>query len=204
MTQTPDFPTPAGRRGPSAPARALRSLRLEIRAWLEGLLRLLPYSALGNACRNRYWSRRLASRGPVALHPGVSFYGADAISLGAGVSIHENTILNACHGHIRIGDNVLLGPGVLLRAADHLFADPDRPIVAQGHDGGEIVIEDDCWIGGKAVILKDVTSGRGSVIGAGAVVTRDIPPGSVAVGVPARVIGRRGGQNRSRGQCERH
>lgn len=172
--------------------KTARFMCSECRAWLEGLLRLLPYSTLGNACRSRYWTWRLNIPRPITVHPGVWFLGVDTLSVGSGASINANVIINACNGHIRIGDHVLIGPNVVMRAANHIFADPSRLIREQGHDGGEIVVEDDCWIGAGAIILKGVTIGRGSVIGAGAVVTRDILPGSVAVGVPAKVIGRRG------------
>ena len=80
----------------------------------------------------------------------------------------------------------------MLIAADHVFADPDKPIRLQGMKPGSIIIEDDVWVAGGAHINAGVTIGRGSIIGAGAVVTKDIPPMSVAVGVPAKVIKKRG------------
>jgi acetyltransferase-like isoleucine patch superfamily enzyme len=76
----------------------------------------------------------------------------------------------------------------MMIAANHVFSDPDRPIHSQGLDHAPITIEDDVWIGGRVNVVAGVTVGRGSVIGAGAVVTKDVPPYSVAVGVPARVI----------------
>ena len=83
---------------------------------------------------------------------------------------------------------------VFMRAADHEFSDPEMRINVQGHRAGRIILEDDCWIGGHTTITRDVTIGRGSVIGANRVVTRDIPPMSVAAGNPARVIRSRGGE----------
>jgi acetyltransferase-like isoleucine patch superfamily enzyme len=62
---------------------------------------------------------------------------------------------------------------------------------AQGYTTAPIVIGDDVWLGSKSVVLKGVSIGRGAVVGAGAVVTRSLPSGAVAVGVPARVIGSR-------------
>jgi acetyltransferase-like isoleucine patch superfamily enzyme len=72
-----------------------------------------------------------------------------------------------------------------------VFADPDRLIAEQGITARGIVIEDDVWLGGGAVVLDGVRIGRGAVVGAGAVVTQDIPPYAIAVGVPARVVGSR-------------
>jgi galactoside O-acetyltransferase len=85
-----------------------------------------------------------------------------------------------------IGDHVLCGPNVTLTTAGH-------PVHADVRRGGwqfssPITIEDDVWIGAQVVVLPGVTIGAGSVIAAGAVVTRDVPPGVVAGGVPCRVL----------------
>jgi acetyltransferase-like isoleucine patch superfamily enzyme len=77
-------------------------------------------------------------------------------------------------------------------ANNHVFDDPNRLIRQQPLTCKGITIEDDCWIGTGVRILDGVTIGQGSVIGAGAVVNKDIPPYSVAVGVPAKVISKRG------------
>jgi acetyltransferase-like isoleucine patch superfamily enzyme len=74
---------------------------------------------------------------------------------------------------------------------NHVFSDPDQTIMSQGLETKGIVIEDDCWLGTGVRVMDGVTIGKGCVIGAGAVVTKDIPPYSVAVGVPARVISQR-------------
>jgi acetyltransferase-like isoleucine patch superfamily enzyme len=102
--------------------------------------------------------------------------------------LNLNVLIDPCDGFIRIGDNVIIGPNCVLRAADHIYSDITKAIKFQGHRGGHIIIEDNCWLGANVVVLKDVTIGKGSIIGAGAVVTRDIPPNSIAVGVPARVM----------------
>lgn len=111
----------------------------------------------------------------------------------AGIMIGERTFIGEeslmrGQGGIRIGNDVLLAPRVQVLAVDHVFTDPTRPIMKQGITAQGIVIEDGCWIGAGVIILDGVTIGRGSCIGAGAVVTSSIPPHSLAVGVPARVI----------------
>ncbi len=98
-----------------------------------------------------------------------------------------NAVLGA-GGGIRIGDHVLIGQSVNMHAENHSFEDPGVPIYQQGVTYKGIVVEDDCWIGSKVTILDGVTIGRGSAIGAGSVVTRSIPPYSVAMGAPAQVI----------------
>jgi acetyltransferase-like isoleucine patch superfamily enzyme len=91
-------------------------------------------------------------------------------------------------GEIRLGTGVRIAPHVTMIAGDHIFKDNDRPIREQGLRRKPITIEDDVWIAGRVTIVAGVTIGRGSVIGAGAVVTGDIAPGSIAVGIPAKVI----------------
>ena len=114
--------------------------------------------------------------------------------IGNRVALNFGVHINADRGgKIRIGDNVIIGPMCILRAADHIFTHKNIPIRDQQSVPGVITIEDDVWLGGGVIVLKDVTIGRSSVIGAGSVVTRDIPPFSVAVGNPARVIRNRNG-----------
>jgi maltose O-acetyltransferase len=87
---------------------------------------------------------------------------------------------------ITIGNRVQMASAVQLLAADHPLDAVER---ASGREfGSPITIEDDVWLGGGAIVLPGVTIGRASVVGAGSVVTKDIPPGVVAVGNPCRVI----------------
>lgn len=87
---------------------------------------------------------------------------------------------------ITIGDRVQIGPNVQLLTPTHPV-DPD--LRRAGWEAAEpIVIEDDVWLGGGAIVLAGVTVGADSVVGAGAVVTRDVPPGVVVVGNPARAL----------------
>jgi acetyltransferase-like isoleucine patch superfamily enzyme len=94
-------------------------------------------------------------------------------------------------GDIIIGSNCMIASQSSLYANNHKFSDLETPIADQGVTAEGIVIEDDCWLGTGVRVLDGVRIGRGSVIGAGAVVTKDIPPLSIAVGVPAKVIGQR-------------
>ncbi len=94
-------------------------------------------------------------------------------------------------GRVAIGAECLIAAQVGIFANNHIFAAGDRSIMTQGTTQQGITIEDDCWLGTGVKVLDGVTIGRGSIIGAGAIVTRSIPPYSVAVGVPAKVIGQR-------------
>jgi acetyltransferase-like isoleucine patch superfamily enzyme len=91
-------------------------------------------------------------------------------------------------GGVSLGDRVYLSPGVHIYSSNHVFDDPQRPFVDQGITAEGVVVEDECWIGARVVILDGVRVGRRSVVAAGAVVTEDVPPHSLVAGVPARVI----------------
>jgi maltose O-acetyltransferase len=93
------------------------------------------------------------------------------------------------HGTVTIGNNVMMGPNVIVMTINHRMEDTTRPMITQGYTPEQpVVIEDDVWIGMRTIILPGVRIGTGSVIGAGAVVTKSIPPYSIAVGNPARVV----------------
>jgi acetyltransferase-like isoleucine patch superfamily enzyme len=97
---------------------------------------------------------------------------------------------NVIIGPIKIGNNVIMAQNIVASGLNHNYADISKPIQEQGVSVGAIVIEDDCWIGANVVITAGVSIGRHTVVAAGAVVTKDIPSYSVAVGNPARVIKR--------------
>ena len=84
-----------------------------------------------------------------------------------------------------------LAPGTTVYSVNHRYHDADRPYQEQGYEFGTVVIEDDVWVGARSVILAGVRLARGTVVAAGAVVTKDTEPYSVVAGVPARPIGRR-------------
>ncbi|MGH8002914.1 MAG: acyltransferase [Brasilonema sp.] len=109
------------------------------------------------------------------------------------IHIDEGTFIGpyvcfAGPGNIKIGKWCLIAAHVGIFANNHIFDDPREYIENQGLTRQGIVIEDDCWIGHAVTVLDGVTIGKGSIIGAGAVVTKDIPPFSVALGVPAKVV----------------
>ena len=114
--------------------------------------------------------------------------------LGENCSVQYNTLMigygnpGENQGMIKVGNNVRIAPNVMIISANHVFDNTDIPICKQGMDVKPITIEDDVWVAGRVNIMAGVTIGKGSVIGAGSVVTKDIPPYSVAVGVPAKVI----------------
>lgn len=123
-----------------------------------------------------------------------SYYGhepGEGLEVGDGTAIGAGSWIGAS-GFVSIGCDVLFGPGVVVLPENHLFDDPDATIKSQGVERAGVVVEDDCWIGARAVLLAGVRVGRGAVVAAGAVVTRDVAPNAVVGGVPARVLRMRG------------
>lgn len=109
------------------------------------------------------------------------------IRIGRGTFVGESVVVRG-QGGVTIGDDVLIGPMAKILAVNHHFEDVTRPVIGQGISGKGIVIEDGAWIGAGAAVLDGVRVGAGAVVGANAVVTRDVPARAVAVGSPARVI----------------
>lgn len=122
----------------------------------------------------------------VTLWKGIKVYNADKLFIGNDVAITEDVWINAQNG-VHIGNDTLIGPRTIIVTMNHIFDRLDIPIRRQGLEVKPIVIEDDVWIGAGCIILPGVRIGRGCVIGAGAVVAHDIPPYSVATGIPATV-----------------
>lgn len=111
-----------------------------------------------------------------------------SLRIGNEASIHPRCQLNAYVTSIEIGDRVMIAPSCGLYSYNHGVA-PGQPIVDQPVTSrGSIIVGDDAWIGFGAIVLESVKIGKGAVIGAGSVVTRDIPDGAIAAGNPARVI----------------
>lgn len=116
--------------------------------------------------------------------------GMGEIHVGQQVSIGEGSLIDG-NGELTIGRNTLLARGVVLLSGNHVFENPNVPIRFQGTEVKKVTIGEDVWLGAYVVVLPGVIIGDGTVIGAGAVVTEDIPSYSLAVGVPAKVIGKR-------------
>ena len=115
------------------------------------------------------------------------------ISIGSNVIIHPQSMLFSENGEttpdIIIDDDVLLGSGIHMYIPYHEYSDPEKKICDQGYRyKGNIKICQGAWVGANSIILSGVTIGEHSVIGAGSIVTRDIPPFVVAAGNPAKVI----------------
>ena len=119
------------------------------------------------------------------IRPPVMIEYGERITLGSNVFINTDFMVIGS-GRVRIGNNVLIGPGARLYTPNHSM---DLELRRAGWELGlPITIEDDVWLGGSVVICPGVTIGARSVVGAGSVVTKDVPPDVVVGGNPARII----------------
>lgn len=151
-----------------------------------------------SGARIRLWFNKWTGT-RIHLQDGVSLdFGVDIRTHsphGGDIHIGERTVLGpytCISGNpITIGRDCLIASNVGMYANNHTFSDLSKPISQQGHTYKGISIGDDCWLGTGVKVLDGVTIGHGCVIGAGSVVTKSLPDYSIAVGVPAKVIGNR-------------
>lgn len=116
----------------------------------------------------------------------------ETISIGSDVFIGANAIMQSRHGEIIIGNHVAFGPCVHIFGGNHEIHEVGKYMKnLSSQNDGQVVIEDDCWIASNVTILRGVRIGKGSVIGAGAIVSKDIPPYSIYTGVPEVKIRKR-------------
>ncbi len=173
---------------------------------------------LASGARKRY--APLMGARPGRIDRGVTFfyteYGLDRpprVTIGEGVIIRERTAFagrivlgsNVRLGHmvsfwaiggeenvIEVGDGTGIGPFTVIMTRFHEYRDGDRDFLDQGsREGLPVIIGKDCWIGLRSIVLPGVTIGKGAVVGAGSVVTKDVPPYRVVAGNPAKLIGKR-------------
>ena len=126
----------------------------------------------------------------VHISEGVIIKYPENVCIGNYVSINPFCYIHG-GGGVTIGDSVRIAFRVSLVSMEMVYENPEVEIRNQGYARSPIAIDNDVWIGAGAIVLRGVHIGQGSVIGAGAVVTRDVPPYVVVAGVPARIIKKR-------------
>lgn len=123
----------------------------------------------------------------VSVQPNVYLFNVQQLSIGNNVSIHPLTYIEA-YGGVEIGNDVSIAHGTTIMAVTHDFKNLSIPIKDQGITGLPIKIENNVWIGAKATILGGNVIGADSIIGAGAVVTKNVKKSTIVAGVPAKNI----------------
>jgi acetyltransferase-like isoleucine patch superfamily enzyme len=167
---------------------------------LASRVRNLYYRCMGVNIEGNGWLHRISIprnwpditlEHGVALDAGVALLCSgppkrDKLRIGSGTYVNRGTIFDA-HNELHIGRNVMIGPYCYFTDANHGTA-PGSSVKSQPMQFASLIVEDEAWIGAYVAILPGVRIGKGAVIGAGAVVTGDVPAGTIAHGVPARVM----------------
>jgi acetyltransferase-like isoleucine patch superfamily enzyme len=151
---------------------------------------------------------RLVANGHIEVHAGAAIYVREGryLELGSNVCIHKGAIIDTSFGSIKIGNNVSVNPYSILYGhgglsigsnvriaahcvfvpANHGFKDKNTLIMNQEVTAKGIVVEDNVWFGARCVILDGVRVGHSSVVGAGSLVSRDVPSHHVSRGIPSK------------------
>lgn len=157
------------------------------------LFSLLDDTPFGNRVKRRILIRFGASVGKnVSIARDVLIRGGTTgawkyLKIGNNVAIAKGVVLTP-RGGLEIGDNVLIGYDCKVLTANHTIPPRPEPIMSSGHIMKRIRLENDCWIASHSVILPGILVGEGAIVGAGSVVTKDVPPFSIVAGNPAKKI----------------
>jgi acetyltransferase-like isoleucine patch superfamily enzyme len=157
--------------------RDSRAITLGSHVWIEGHANLSPMGGM----------IRIGDESHILSYAMLLGFGGN-IAIGQHCTVHPFCILYG-GGGLQIGDSVRIAAHTVIMPSNHVFENPETPIRLQGIQAEGIIIKDDVWLGTGARILDGVTIGKGSIVGAGAVVTKDVPEYAIVTGVPARITG---------------
>ncbi len=138
--------------------------------------------------RTSFWRLFLKKIGKrVDIMSGVVIMSPQKVEIGHDVLLNADSKIGGQTG-VKIGNYVQLAYNVNITSVNHSYQNPKLPIKKQRSFGGPVIIEDDVWIGANSMILPNIKIGRGAIVGANAVVTKNVKPYSIVGGVPARFI----------------
>ena len=163
-------------------------VKAELRDWFMAFISILP-GEIGSKLRTHLIPFKKMGRN-VTLLRGTLIEYPENLTIGDNTGINRHCYINASGG-IEIGKRVLVGPAVIIYSQNHNYVDKNTYICDQGYTKAKVTIEDDVWLGIRSVILAGVRVREGTVVAAGAVVTKDTEAYSVVAGVPAIKVGQR-------------
>ena len=182
--------------------RIFKIIILEVRHIFTHLIIYYPASPIGDWFRGVYYRNIFKTTDIPKILRGTKFNHSKLIQLGENFVAGEKVVIDAGDSSgIFIGNNVSIAQCSYIRSANHVFDNVDIFIQDQGHTSKKIIynnkvysiiIKDDVWIGASCIILTGAELGEGSILAAGAVVSHKIPPYSIVVGNPGRVVLKRG------------
>ena len=183
--------------------KPIRYLASELYGLFENFIVKYPNTRLGMYMRIKYWSKKLSIGNNPSIYQGVILHttSKDLIEIKNNVTFGPGVVVNIgpCKGFY-VGSNTGIAKDTFIRSANHKFNDTTVSFQEQGHDCKivnfndreySIVIENDCWVGAHCILLSGTHLGKGTVVSAGSVVSGVVPPYSIVVGNPARVMGNR-------------
>lgn len=154
----------------------------------EHFFNLFPDIFIGNRLRRMFYKFYMKSIGKdVIINVFTHFEVPQKISIGNNCSFNRGCWISG-GGGLQILDDVIMGPNVIIHTANHNYSNPNLPFRLQGHSFKSVLIKQNVWIGANAIILPGVTINENCIIGAGSVVTKEMPANSLIGGTPAKVI----------------
>ena len=166
----------------------ISKIKLIIYQYLQAFVGSIPDIFIGVRIRRFFYKCYLKKCGKnFSVYRNVHFEVPENIIIGNNSGFNMNCWVSG-GGGLTIGNDVLIGPNVIIHSANHNFSRIDKPIRLQGHTFKSVIIYDDVWIGAGAIILPGVIIQRGAIIAAGSVVTKEVPQYAIVAGVPAKII----------------
>lgn len=160
----------------------------EIREWVRVILMAIP-GEIGSLIRTSLMSIQTVGENVRILRGGWIDY-PEKLKVGKKTQINRFCLINA-GGGVEIGENVLIGPYTIIYSQNHNFSDRSIPINRQSYTKKNVIIEDDVWLAARVMILPGIIVRKGTVVAAGAIVTKDTDPYAIMAGAPAVKIGER-------------
>lgn len=136
------------------------------------------------------WNDNVSIGTGTNVYQGVTFWGEGTIDIGRNVEVGINTVIYSNH-QVKIGDNTLIAADCYIIDINHGITSDKIIRMQKNVYKGPVIIEEDVWLGTGVKVMSGVHIGKGAVIGAQALVNKNIPSNAIAVGVPAKVIGYR-------------
>jgi len=169
----------------------------EVWFWVRECVTFAP-GAIGVSARRAFYRRSFRRSGDdIVIMAGAYIEHPQNVEVGDRCTFGRNCWIGA-HAPLKLGNDVGVGPSVIIHTANHRFDDRNVPILQQGHDEKPVEIEDDVWLAAGARVMPGTRIGRGAVIAAGSVISGPIEPYAIMVGFPARRIGVRGAAAKER------
>ncbi|MDG3581295.1 acyltransferase [Galbibacter pacificus] len=159
-------------------------MKYEIQLWANAFVKLIP-GYIGCRIRNLLLPYRRGVN--VKVWENVQIDSPSRLILGDQVSINRNCVIHA-GGGIVIGDNTLIGPNVIIYSQNHRYKNSSELVRNQGYDLKKVVIGSNVWVSASVIILPGIEIGNNVVIGAGTIVTKNVPDDTIAIGSPLRII----------------